>query len=388
MSTPDPSQTSQLPTAGPVMADVDGFVVTSASAVAPHTEESLKQAMSSEGAEPGEPESDHPAATPPDLHRADAEPAIEPEEEAAEPAEEPAKPKKREPTSTERHREMLARIDAATRELRETERRTAELRAEQERLAKPKEEPKAEEEPLKRPRWKDYEDAGKSYQDYEEDLATFDEQREARREKASQEKDAAREQELRQQQQAEYVRTQAAAYESRVNDARQKHPDWDETIKTNLHDVPQTPFLVAMVQSHPKGAQIFYDLAKDKEVAKAWGAFDSDPATRPTQPIMSALYESADPTALLKHLAEHPDEYRRYVRMAPVSALLALGQLETRVVNGAKTGSPSRPISNAAAPLSHRAGAHARGTPPSLDDMDIEEFVRTENKREGRPSPI
>lgn len=363
-STSSSGSQSQVPPAQQVTAEVDGFTLTSASSVAPQTEESLiAEAQATETETPDRRSTRSP----------DAEAATPPPETPAEKT--PAPPKKK--SAEERHEEIQARINAATRELRETERRTAQLRDEQQRAAAP---PPAPPEELKRPRWKDYEDAGKSYNDYEEDVVKWDETRDQRAQ-------AVVEQRFAEQQAADAARRAAAAYEARVDDARQKHPDWDDTIRTSMTDVPQTPFLVTMVKAHPQGAEIFYDWGKNPEIAKTWAAFDSDPASRPTQPILSALYESAHPTAMLEHLATHPDEYLRITRLPPVSALLALGKLETALA-GAKNGSSARPISHAAAPLSHRAGSHSSGSSPALDDMDIEDFVRSENKREGRYSPI
>jgi hypothetical protein len=357
---------SQVPPATQVTAEVDGFTITSASSVAPQTEESLAAAIQTA------------ETAAPDAHATRSPSAEAAAEETPAPTEKPERPEKRKQTAEERHAEIQARIHAATRELRETERRMQAMREEAQRLQAP---PPPAETPAARPRWKDYEEQGKSYIDYEDDLAKWDETRDQRNQ-------AVVEQRLAQQQAEDRVRRDRAAYEARCDEARSKHPDWDDTIKANLNEVPQTPFLVTMVQAHPKGPEIFYDWGKNPDIARTWAEYDADPATRPTQPVMSALYESAHPTAMLEHLATHPDEYVRITRMAPVSALLALGKLETALA-GAKNGSPGRPVSHAAAPLSHRAGSQQSGpTAATSDDADIEDFVRAENKRFGVRSPI
>lgn len=364
---------SAVPPAQQVTAELDGFTITSASAIAPHTEASLTEAARAA-------EMDAPEERPTRSLDAEAARSDQPAPAAKPATDKPGPPKKQ--TAEERIAEMQAKIHATTRELRETERRRDAIREETERLARPPAQAPPADAPSARPRWKAYEDAGKSYIEYEEDLAKWDESRDQRNQ-------AIVEQRFREQQQADQQRREHAAYLARCDDSRAKHPDWDETITSNMSTVPQTPFLVAMVKAHPKGADIFYEWGKNPDIARAWAAYDSNPDARPTRPILSALYKSAQPSAMLEHLALHPEEYRRLTTMDSDSALMALGQLET-VLAGAKNGSSARPISHAAAPLSHRAGSQQRGGTASAtdDDLDIEDYVRTVNKREGRPSPI
>ena len=258
-----------------------------------------------------------------------------------------AKPAKHKPSLDERRKSLTTEIDTLTftkhqtaREIAEAQTELTRLRAERAALgAAPAEtstkpaEPPARPGPAARPRYRDFE----TDEDYETALGAWQTRRdEAMKADITQGLDARLER-----QRAEEV------FVSRLSQAKQAHPDWDEKAET-LKTVrspwanPQgqaAPFLADVIQNDPDaGAEFLYRLGADPELAQAAATL------QPTRPVRDAIVLSSSPTHLLAYFAT-PDGQRVFEQlkgMHPVRLHQAVGALSARVT--AATSGPVVPV--------------------------------------------
>jgi hypothetical protein len=354
-------------------AEVDGWEVESSSAVQP-TNEELAQRLSEEPAEQTEP---------PESVDEDHDDAIGDEGAAAQ-ASEPEPQKKRKESATERTARIQAEINALTRQRHEEERALEALRRERTTFAAPPPAPKPPTEPpasaTAEPDWDQYEADGKSFTQFSKDHSkwmrdTVTAEVETRAQRAADTR-------------IEFERQRLAGeavlvrHETRPEQVKAAHPDFDAAI-ANLDDpnkTPLTPFIQAVVMNHPKGAEFLYHLGLHPDEASVLAAL---PMTRP---IMDAVRESDDPTPLLLHFAQHPEEHDRIAHLDPGPALLALGRLSAALSGpGAKNGSPVRTpsLTTAKPPIRPLGTTRTASTSRDADDLEFgPEYARRALERE------
>ncbi|MCX6550052.1 MAG: hypothetical protein NTY02_03410, partial [Acidobacteria bacterium] len=227
------------------------------------------------------------------------------------------------------------------------------------------------------PDWDAYEEAGKTFSQFQKDHAAWlrkviTAEADARATRTADERISA-------ERERAFAIAEVARQEGRLDAVKVKYPDFDEVVSTNLSDVPQTPFMAAVVRNHPAGFDLLYHLGQHPAEAKIL-------ATLPmTRPIMDAVKESADPVGLLSYFANHPEDHDRIAHLDPPRQLLALGRLSAELSgSGAKNGSPgpTPPVTTAKPPI--RPLGTTRSAPVSRDDDDLEfgpAYIKRENER-------
>jgi hypothetical protein len=377
-SSSDTHESASLATT-PSVAEVDGWEVESSSAVQPTNEEladRLREDPVSAPASADAPEpvdEDHDDAVTDD----DAAPAT------------PETPKRKKLTAAERKAVLQAEFNALTKQREDARRAFEAEEADRQRRRTTREQappadatPRTPAEASKatpedgEPDWDKYEEEGKPFSQYQKDHAAWlrkviTAEAEARANRTAEERISA-------ERERAMAIAEVARQETRVEAARAKYPDFTEKINDNLGDVPQTPFMAAVVKHHPMGMDLLYHLADHPAEAKIL-------ATLPmTRPMMDVVKASPDPTPLLSYWANHPEEHDRIAHLDPVSALLALGRLAAELSGpGAKTGSPGRtpPVTSAKPPI-RPLGATRSAAAASRDDDDDEPFGPAYVKRE------
>lgn len=304
------------------------------------------------------------------------------DEQGAAPATEESKPEEKKKSASQRQAELRARIAAETkayhdaRRAREFEQlEIMRLRKEREELqAKPAEKPA----PVgDKPMWAKYEADGKSYEEFLDDRAEYDRQQTlalTREEQQRQREEATRHAEAQARTRAE--RESAAAYDKRVADAVQRHPDFLEVINKNLSDVPDSPFLVHVIQTHEQGPEVLYHLAQNPDEARVLSTLDL------SRPVADAIRFSDAPIPLLSFFSQNPQELDRLNRLHPASALVALGEIKAQLRDAKDGSSSTETVSNAKAPI-RPVGGGRTSAPKSSDDLPFgPDWIREENKRD------
>lgn len=367
----------------PSVAEVDGWEVESSSAVQPTNEELADRLRD-------EPTSAAPVAAPDAVDEDHDDAPARPGTAAAEMerGEDGKFTKKRKLTAAERKAVLQAEFNALTKQ-REDARRAfeAEEAERQRRRATPAPAPETPATPAEaskatpedgEPDWDQYEADGKTFSQYQKDHSAWlrkvlEAAADARAErKAGEIVSAERERAM--------AIAEVARQETRLAAIKAKRPDFEERVDANLGDVPQTPFMAAVVRNHPAGYELLDHLADHPAEAQILATFQW------TRPMMDAVKASPDPTPLLTYWANHPEEQARVAHLDPVSALMALGRLSAELFGpGAKTGSPARtPAVSAAKPPIRPLGATRSATGSSSDDEDLPfgpEYVHRENER-------
>ena len=343
----------------PTVATVDGWEVTSSSLRQPSVEE-VTAVMTDEEV-PDAPASDPWAAS------ADATTAATPD---AEDRDTPAKPKK---SASERTAELRARINAETRAYHDARRareaETAELmrvRQEREQLTSAPT-PKAG-----KPVWSKMEEEGTSYDEFVD--ARDEWVRQQVRDEFEQSREQQRQYAQTERRQQDIARA-SDAHDQRINDAVLRHPDFLETVEKNLSEIPDSPFLIEVVQGHAQGAELLYHLAQNPDEARVLTTLE------PSAPMRDALKYSEIPVEVLSYFAQHPQEFDRLNHLHPASALVALGEIHAQL-KGAKNGSPAAAVSNAKPPTRPVVGGRTSATKNTSDMAFGPEWIRAENARE------
>lgn len=108
-------------------------------------------------------------------------------------------------------------------------------------------------------------------------------------------------------------------------------------------------------------------------------AFDDLPLTRP---LVEALIDSDNAPALMKHMADNPEEVERIAKLSPARQAAEIGRLE------AQLGAPAtRQTTNAPAPIrplkggSSGAPSYDTTDPRSVKTMSTSEWIAAENAR-------
>ncbi len=299
-----------------------------------------------------------------------------------------AKPGEKLEVKSARAKEIRDEINRLTFERRELERINARLRqGTGPAPAAPAPKPKAPDQPVlsKRPVFADYQ-GNEKYPDpwkaYEADDAAWLDAREAHITKTVEARAIKTIEQRLAKQNAERAEIERQArYDERLERAKAKHADFDQVIE-NLSDetkTPITPFLEDLLEQHPDGPELLYHLGSHPEEAATL-------ATLPlTYAMMDALHNTSAPAQLLSYLATHPDEVDRLRRKSGAGQLVALGELTARLA-GAPVGSPPvvKPQPKAPQPIQPVGGTRASTPRDDTDpaDLDIEDFVRVENKKE------
>lgn len=348
----------------PTVADVEDWVMTSSSADQPDKQQLIERAT---GAPPTE---EKPAATS-DLP---AEPVVSTEAKEEEVAPAGDKEKKKQ-TASERVAEIQSRIAAETKALHDTRReREAEqaeldrVKKERETIAKPAEgeakaKPTTDDEI---PVWSKWEEEEKG--SFDEFLAVRDT---ALLKKAKGELEQAQAIEQHDRQEREF----AAAHAKRIEKIQGEHPDFLEKVRTNLADVPSSPFIDLVVQHHEAGPELLYHFANNPDDARIAATLI------PSRPIADAIMRSDAPVELLAYFTQHQGEFERLSKLHPASALVALGELKAQL-KSANTGSLATvpTVSNAKAPI-RPVGGSQKPTSKAPDDLDFgPEYVAAMNK--------
>lgn len=109
------------------------------------------------------------------------------------------------------------------------------------------------------------------------------------------------------------------------------------------------------------------------------------PGERPTAQtaLADALLDSETPTALMLHLTEHTDTFRRLLTLHPIQVIREIGKIEARL-DTAPSGSVSAPgISQAKPPIKPVGSAPTVSDDEDLsNDADLDKHIRVENARE------
>lgn len=352
----------------PSVGEHDGWTVSSSSIDQPKPEQIVERLTDVPGDRQVEQEAQQ-AAT---------EESTSEEQVEASPEEQKQEDKKSKSASL-RQGELRARIAAETkayhdaRRAREFEQsEIVRLRKEREDLQKPIEKPAAE-----KPLWAKYEADGKSYEDFLDDRAEFDRGQTLALTREEQRRQVAHaQQEAQAQARSRSEREAAAAYDKRVADAVQKYPDFMQVVNKNLQDVPDTPFLVDVIQSHAAGAELLYHLAQNPDEARVLSTLEV------SRPVQDAIRLSNEPIEMLQFLSQNPQEVDRLNRLHPALALVALGEIKAQF-KGAKDGSPAtETVSNAKTPI-RPVGGGRTSTPKSSEDTPFgPDWIRDENKRD------
>lgn len=248
-----------------------------------------------------------------------------------------AKPKARN-NPVARMEEATAQAAAAKRERDEARAETARLKADLDAARRPVEAPKpaakatAEAEP-------NPSDAAK-YPNGEFDRQFLKDQARWEARQEFQQQEEARTRTAREQQQHQF-RTQAEReWQTRLQAAKVKTPDWDVRFK------PDTPV-----------------------------------DTR----IMPHLITQDDGPELLLYLSDHPDLAQRLVTLPPIAQIVELGKISGRLAAAHDRGTVTSPIpSKASAPITPLGGGASASYDEGSDDEPLEAFVKRENERERR----
>ena len=293
--------------------------------------------------------------------------------------------KKRKLTASERKAVLQAEFNALTKQREDArrafdteeadrQRRRATVKVETDTPATPAEAAKVD--PADgEPDWDNYEEAGKTFSQYQKDHSAW------LRKVMTAEADARAERKAGEILSAERERMMAVAdvarQEARLDAIKAKKPDFEERVAANLDDVPQTPFMAAVVRNHAAGYELLDYLADHPAEAQILATFQW------TRPMMDAVKASPDPTPLLSYWANHPQAQARVAHLEPVPALMALGRLAAELSGpGANTGSPRQtPPVTAAKPPIRPLGATRSATDASRDE-DEPEFGPAYVKRE------
>lgn len=99
--------------------------------------------------------------------------------------------------------------------------------------------------------------------------------------------------------------------------------------------------------------------------------------------VADALLDSDTPAALMLHLTEHPETFRRLLTLHPIQVIREIGKIEARL-DTAPAGSVSAPlISQAKPPIKPVGSAPSVSDDEDLsNDADLDKHVRIENARE------
>lgn len=353
----------------PVSADQDGWTITSHSAGSPTPTVAQLQDTLLEPSSPPPPSSDEAAEAPVGAAPPDRPPKL---------------------SGTERKAQLQAEINALVRQKHEADRSFAKVSEEVARLraslpsavqhdSGPSAPPAVTAPPSPtKPTWAAYEADGRSWDEFQDarDAWGLDQVR-ALALAAREETQALYEARLAADRTTAEQAGLVAAHRARVQAVEAEHPDFVETVTTALADVPQTPFMRDAVLRHPKGAELLYHLGQHPDEAQALSSLPL------SYPMMDAVAESPDPIPLLSYFANHPSEATRLAQLPPRSALLALGALSHRLVEGVNTGSPSPAPPRSQAPPPIRPIGGVRGTgDASHEPADFDAWVTWANKRE------
>lgn len=355
----------------PTVVEVDGWELTSSSLKQPSAEEATARLTDAPADEPD------PAATAASEKSSEQIEAQDPGDEDAAATAAVEKPKK---SASQRQAELQARINAETRAYHETRRQREAEAAELTRIRQEREALAAAPKPTaEKPVWSKMEEQGKTYDEFVDARdewvraqvrADFEKGQAEQRQRAHQERSA-----------GEQARA-AAAHEKRINDAVLKHADFLEVIDKNLKDIPDSPFLVEVVQGHEQGAELLYHLAQNPDEARVLTTL------QPSKPMRDALRYSDMPVEVLSYFAQHPQEFDRLNRLHPAPALVALGEIHAQL-KGAKNGSPVAAVSNAKPPTRPVVGGRTNTSTKHASDMEFSpEWIRAENAREAEKRKV
>jgi len=349
----------------PTVATVDGWEVTSSSLRQPSVEE-MTAVMT---------DVEVPDALTTDPYAGSADASTAPAQESDDqPAS--AKPKK---SASERTAELRARINAETRAYHDARRareaETAELmrvRQEREQLTS------APATKAGKPVWSIMEENGTSYDEFvdardewvrQQVRADFEHSQEQQRQHAQAER------------RHQDIARASDAHDQRINDAVLRHPDFLEVVEKNLSQIPDSPFLIEVVQGHAQGAELLYHLAQNPDEARVLTTLE------PSAPMRDALKYLEMPVEVLSYFAQHPQEFDRLNHLHPATALVALGEIHAQL-KGAKNGSPAAAVSNAKPPTRPVVGGRTSATKNTGDMAFGAEWIRAENARESEMKKI
>jgi hypothetical protein len=191
---------------------------------------------------------------------------------------------------------------------------------------------------------------------------------------------------------AKSVEEQSRAAEAqvlgRIGQIAVAHPDFPELMQANAQVFAaitreKAPFIHDIITNTADGGELFYDLAKDPEVALALAELPI-----PTRPLADAVRSSPAARALMNHFATDAgrEDFLRLRQLHPVRVLAEVGKLE-HVLETADSGSVKsapRPITNAVPPARPPVGSPRARDPqaPGSSHTPFDQWMADEDARE------
>lgn len=255
-------------------------------------------------------------------------------------------------------------------------------------------EPKIPEKP-KRPSWAEYEAADKPWAEYNDDLAKYDEAREAYLEAVSEHKAWQVRQDLsgeiakrdRQMSAAAQRERAEAAFTARRDVVRREYGEerynavvenWKEFDEAGY----QSDALETLFKLHEAGPRLLAVLGENIEKAAALADRDW------TMEVFDGIMALEDPAPVLLALADDPEAFERIASLPRSKAVAALGALSGRLEAAGPRAHGSRPakVSKAPAPIrpvgGRREGGSTRhGDAAFSEDAPLEDYIRDTNAR-------
>jgi len=319
-----------------------------------------------------------------------------------------AKAPKKKPGLEDRERELRARVDRATYELRETERKIEEKRRELQSAGKPADAKPAADAPAAKPaatempeppNYRDF-DTDEAYEaakvQWRKDVATWQAARETSlKDDITKGVDARFSQQ--DQVQAETRRLQTVG--RTIETVKAKYQDWDEKrealadiqsswYEAGKHGTVTTPFLsdlsfCLLAEENPEGGELLYFLGSDPARAQVLADL------QPSRALRDALVSQESILPLLEHFATDAgqQEFDQLRRMPnPVRCIAAVGALSARLAAAPRGSAPAaHTVTKAQPSVKPPVGAPgARGAerPNAAKPVPFEQWMADEDAKE------
>lgn len=166
---------------------------------------------------------------------------------------------------------------------------------------------------------------------------------------------------------AQHVETERSQRESAHRAATQAHQDAEKTITTFQGHIQKA------------GGKVFLDSLSPEVGAlrpvEALEAHGQQAQVGPLNVLTSEIIKSDNPTKLLKHLSDHPDELARFAALrTPAAVLKEFGKLAALVDAPTPAAAPTKLVSSAPAPVRQVETRNAAPRNPEIDAVTRRDF--------------